>query len=482
MPVPEDQPVATHRLGAALVRRERRHRRLGIRLVAAFCVGFVGLAFADVTKPVSYSRDIVPLLKRSCTGCHHPAKKKGDLDLTSFLEFQKGGKHGPSFVPGKPAGSRVMEEVEGDEPSMPKEGDPLTAIEVALLRDWIAEGAKDDTPADAGSFKLSGPPTYSAPPVISAMAWSPDGETLAVSAYHEVVLHKGDGSELLARLVGESPRIESLAFSRDGEQLAVSGGAPARFGEIQIWDVKSGKELHSFKLTPDSLYGVSFSPDGQTVAVGCADKTLRLVAVTNGTELMKFDNHSDWVLATAFTVDGRRVLSGSRDRAMKLVNVANGQFIDDINKLLEGVTCLARHPGEDTVVYGGDLGTPRLYRIAENQGRTAANNDVNLLREFERQPGPVSSIAYSPDGSMIAVGNLNGEVRLYRTGDGSRIATLKGNRGAVFALAFHPKRSQIATAGFDGRVRIHELPEGKLTADFMPVPINDAGKVAASAP
>ena len=157
----------------------------------------------------------------------------------------------------------------------------------------------------------------------------------------------------------------------------------------------------------------------------------------------------------------------------------NGQFIDDINKLLESVLCLARHPKEDIAAYGGDLGTPRIYRISDNQGRTAANNDVNLLREFERQPGPVCSIAYSPDGNSIAVGNVDGEVRIYKTSDGSRLATLKENKGAVFALKFHPTKNQLVTGGYDGKVRIFELPDGKMLNAFDPVPIKEADKVAA---
>jgi WD40 repeat protein len=238
--------------------------------------------------------------------------------------------------------------------------------------------------------------------------------------------------------------------------------------------------LHSFKIGNDSLFGVSFAPDGERVAFGCTDKTVRLIAVNDGKELMKFDNHGDWVLATTFTLDGKRLLSGSRDRAMKLINVANGQFIDDINKLLENVLCMARHPKEDLVAYGGDLGTPRIYRIAENQGRTAANNDVNMIREFERQPGPICSIAYSPDGNSIAVGNVDGEVRIYKTSDGSRLATLKENKGAVFALKFHPTKNQLVTGGYDGKVRIFELPDGKLVSAFNPVPIKEADKVASA--
>ena len=77
---------------------------------------------------------------------------------------------------------------------------------------------------------------------------------------------------------------------------------------------------------------------------------MRIISTSDGKELIKLDNHSDWIFGTLWTVDGKRVLTGSRDRAMKLIDAANGQFIDDINKLLEGVLCIARHPKEDLVV------------------------------------------------------------------------------------------------------------------------------------
>ena len=85
------------------------------------------------------------------------------------------------------------------------------------------------------------PPEYTRLPVIPALAFSPDGSLLAVAGFHEVLLWKADGSELVGRLVGLSERIESLAFSPDGKKLAVTGGRPARMGEVQVWDVAKRK-------------------------------------------------------------------------------------------------------------------------------------------------------------------------------------------------------------------------------------------------
>ena len=220
------------------------------------------------------------------------------------------------------------------------------------------------------------------------------------------------------------------------------------------------------------------------VAVGGADKSVRIFLLKDGKEILKFDNHADWVFGTAFTVDGKRLVSGSRDRAVKLIDASNSQFIDDINKLLENVLCIARHPKEDQVVYGGDQGIARIYKISENQGRTAANNDVNLIKEYERLGGPVQAIAWAPNGTNIAVAGASPEVRVYTAGkDGKRVATLKGHDGAIFALAFSSATNWLATGGFDGQVRIYDYTAktNELVRAFFPVPIKGSTVAQAAA-
>src|ERR1043165_8057792 len=108
-----------------------------VRIVSLF-TAFAWSLFADpAQKPISYYNDLVPVMKRSCTGCHHPGKLKGELDLTTYAAFLKGGKHGASFKAGEPTHSMIIEEISGDESSMPKEGDALSKVEVALFTRWI---------------------------------------------------------------------------------------------------------------------------------------------------------------------------------------------------------------------------------------------------------------------------------------------------------------------------------------------------------
>ncbi len=429
-------------------------------------------------EPVSWFRDVTPIFQRSCNGCHNPNKLKGGVDTSSHAGFAKPGKHGPNYVAGNPGASRVLETLIGPEPEMPAEGDPLSPGEVDLITRWIGEGARDDTPAAAGSTRLDAPPVYRNLPVLTAMDVSPDGSRLAVAAYHEVLLFDTATLTRQARLVGDSPRIEAVAFSPDGSRLAVAGGAPARFGEVQVWDIPSVRLMASHRVTGDTVFGISWSPDGDRIAVGATDNSVRVLAVSDGREVLRFDNHSDWVLRTAWIGGGNRVLSAGRDRALKLIDASTAQFIDDVNKLVEPVLGLARHPSEEWVAYGGALGGLRIYRARENQERTAANNDVNLVREFERQPGPVNAVAFSPDGSLLAAGGTRGDVRVYRTGDGVRTSSLEGHEGAVFSLAFSADGSRVFTGGFDGLLREFEVNPGRLVTILVPVPLTPDGTVA----
>jgi WD40 repeat protein len=358
---------------------------------------------------------------------------------------------------------------------MPPVGDPFTKDEVQLIQRWISEGAKDDSPPQSkDTIDADHPPRYASAPLTTALAFSPDGSQLAVSGYREILIHRPDGSGLVKRLVGQSQRIESIVYSPDGKTIATVGGSPGRFGEVQFWDAGSFALKGAVRSSFDTLYGGAFTPDGKRFAFGCADNSGRLVDVAELEETLRIDHHSDWLFATAFSLDGKNLITLGRDGSIKLTEVATGSFIDDIGKNYGELKVMARHPKLDQVVIGGDERVPRLYKIFRTQARDPQYTDFNLLRPFETQPGPISALAFSPDGGRIAVGSVGGEVRLYDTADGARKQTLPGHQGAVFAIAFRPDGKLVASGGFDGKVRLFEVETGKLAAEFVPVPVEPA--------
>src|SRR4051794_32683023 len=179
-------------------------------VVVAAASSSVWAETGDTTKAVSFYRDVRPILQAYCVGCHQPAKKSGELDLTSVSAAKGVTESGElAIVPGKSDESHLIELItpHDGEAEMPKESSPLRDSDIRVIRHWIDQGALDDTPQEARRFDTANPPTYHRPPVITSLDWSPDGKLLAVAGHHEVLLHKADGSGLVARLIGNSERI-----------------------------------------------------------------------------------------------------------------------------------------------------------------------------------------------------------------------------------------------------------------------------------
>jgi mono/diheme cytochrome c family protein len=452
---------------------------------------------------VSYYKDVRPIFQQHCQGCHQPARAQGDYVLSEFAALAKPGESGkPAVVPGDPKASYLIAEiaVKDGKAKMPKNRPPLSEAQIKTVTDWVAQGATDDTPASARAARIDAdhPPAYRAAPVVPAVAFSPDGQLIAVAGYHEVLLHKADGSGVVARLVGSAERVQAVAFSPDGKRLAVSGGDPGRFGEVQVWDVAKRKLLNAIPVSFDTVYGVSWSPDGTTLAVGCADNTVRGFDASTGKQTLFMGTHSDWVLGTAFSRDGKHLVSVGRDMSMKLTEVPTQQFVDNVTSITPGalkgglmavdirprtLRWYARVPTDsggkvkelyDEALFGGSDGVPHLYKI-HRETKRVIGDDANKLRDYEPMPGRITALAFARDGkSFAAASGIDGagEVRVYDTDTGKKVVC-EGVTGPAYAVAFAPDGKTVASAGFAGVVWLHDAATGKLLKSFPAVPLGE---------
>jgi len=456
---------------------------LGWLLVASLVAAQEPARTAAEEPVVSFFKDVLPILrKHNCTGCHQPAKKGGEYVMTDFESLVKGGESGsPAVVPGHPEKSYLVEQITpaNGKAEMPKDAPPLSETEIATIRRWIAQGAKDDTPAsNRPQYDADHPPIYLAPPVLKSIEYSPQGDLLAISGYHEVLLFTTDGKERVGRLVGQSERIERARFSPDGRYLAVAGGSPGRFGELQIWDVPERKMTLSRMVGHDTIYGASWSPDGKMVAVGCPDNTIRAFDPQTGKQVLFNGAHNDWVLDTAFSTAGDHLISVSRDMSMKLIEVKTERFIDNITSITPGalkggLIALDRHPRRDELLCGGSDGAPKIFKMIRTEARRIGDN-ANLIREFEPLPGRVYCVAYSPDGERIVAGSSHdgrGEVRMYRASDGQLLWKTEVPEGGMYAVDISPDGRTVAAGGFDGMVRLLDAETGRVQQAFLPVEI-----------
>ncbi len=417
----------------------------------------------------SFSRDIQPILQKKCQGCHQPASKTSGLDLTTFDGFSKGGKKGPAFIAERPDDSIVVRYLTAAlQPRMPLGEAALPDNEIALIKEWIRDGAKNDSLPETTELRT---PVYLQPPVITALRFSPDGSEIAVSGNGEVLIHSVDGKAPLRRLMGSAERILSLAYSVDGKLLIAGGGTPAQFGEVQVWDAKNGKLLRSARVTSDTVFGASLSPDGSKIAVGGTDNSVHMIETASGKELYKISNHENWVLATVFGIDSKRFVSASGDRAAKLIDAASGAFLENVNLLRGELAAIARHPKKDIVVIGGTERVPYIYLLDRPRNMKIAD-DSTLVRKLDRQDGAITALDWSPDGTRIAVAGAAPEVNLYDPETGEKKASCTGYQAGIYAVAFSPDSSQLAIGGFDGKVRIYSTADCALIRSFVPAPLS----------
>ncbi len=494
-------------------------------IAAIMLAGRPNAVRGDDPPPVSYSRDVRPLLAAACFGCHQGAKTSGGYVMTDFRSFVAGGDSGQAAIePGEPESSYLIEmitPVDGDA-AMPPDASPLADENIELVRRWIAGGAINDETLDRVNYSLANPPRYSRQPYVTSLDFSPDGQWLAVSGFHEVILlaalpdtspespESADSHESPNRLIGMSARIESIRFSPDGSRLAVGGGNPAEFGEVQVWNVAS-RELELSKIVShDTVTGLDWSPDGRLVSFGCKDNSVRAIDSTTGEQVLFQGAHEDWVRDTVFSVDGSRLVSVGRDMSCKLTEIATGRFIDNLTSITPGVlkggiASVARHPVRDEIVIGGADGVTRVYRM-DRITKRVIGDDANLVRLFPALPGRIQSVVVSRDGKRIAVASsLDGhgvvevfsyefdptvseelkailaklpeswtdeerkQVNAYNTADVRRISSTPIDDSGIYSVAFAPDGEHLACGGTDGAVRIVETETGKIVAERNPV-------------
>ncbi|MCC6585819.1 MAG: PD40 domain-containing protein [Bryobacterales bacterium] len=421
-----------------------------------------------VSAEVSFEREVKPVLQKHCAGCHQPGSKASGLDLTTYDGFRAGGKRGTAFNVNAPAESIVIKYMTGElKPSMPLGGTLLPTADVDRIRLWIQEGAKNDSRPEEVS---TGPIAYKQPPVITALKFSPDGKTLAVSGNREVLLHNADGSGVTKRLQGKAERILSIAYSPDGSLLLAGGGTPARFGELQFWDPRSGKLLRTAEATNDTVFGASLSPDGKKAAAGAADNSVYVFDTSTAKQLYKVTSHENWVLATVFGVNSKRFVSVGRDRAAKLVDAEAGQFLENVNQMRGELAAVARHPNKDVIVVGGEDRIPYVYMM-DRPRNLKVGEELTLIRKLDAQNGPIFALEWSPDGSRIAVAGAASAVNIYDAESGSKVAACSGHTAGIYALSFSPDGQRLATGGFDGKVRFYRTSDCSLEKAMVPVPI-----------
>ena len=235
----------------------------------------------------------------------------------------------------------------------------------------------------------------------------------------------------------------SVAFSADGQYLA-SGGWD---NTIKIWNVNNGQLKQTLTDHSNSVWSVAFSADGQYLASGSGDKTIKIWNVNNGQLKQTLTDHSDSVLSVAFSADGQYLASGSRDTTIKIWNVNNGQLKQTLTDHSDLVLSVAFSADGQYLASGSRDTTIKIWNVNNGQLKQTLTDHSDL----------VLSVAFSADGQYLASGSDDKTIKIWNVNNGQLKQTLTGHSNWVGSVAFSPDGQYLASGSGDETIKIWKL-------------------------
>ncbi|MCC7492373.1 MAG: AAA family ATPase [Fimbriimonadaceae bacterium] len=254
--------------------------------------------------------------------------------------------------------------------------------------------------------------------------------------------HPLGGAEL-ACFTGHTWAVTSVAWSPDGQLLA-SGSFDQT---VRICDAASGAELACLTGHTRPVNSVAWSPDGERLASGSEDHTVRIWDAASGDELHCLAEHTEAVNSVAWSPDGQRLASGSYDDTVRVWDAASG---DELVCVLAGVRSVAWSPDGERLAGGSWDQTVRVWDSASG----------DMLHCLTAHTSTVNSVAWSPDGERLASGSEDQTVRIWEAASGDELHCLPGHTEGVADVAWSPDGQRLASGSEDHTVRVWEAASG----------------------
>lgn len=435
-----------------------RHPSSHVRDVCRWLAGLASV-MRLLAAPVDYEREIAPIFRSYCVGCHNRTDLEGGFSVETYARLRTGGTdHGDPIQPHQPEQSFLFRAVTwAAKPHMPPKDEPQVPDgEREILRRWIADGAPGPKRDESILAHIVVPTIavragHQRP--VTALAIGPEGR-VAIGTSRCIELQMASSGPVMNIASNIPGKVNAIQFLVDGRRLVVASGVPGVQGVAQLLSIEDRSLIREFSGHSDLLSDAVVSPDGRLLATGGYDRALKLWDIESGACFRTNTVHNGPIFSLAFDPSGRVLASASADQTVKLWRVTDGVRLDTLNQAQAELNRVLFTPdGSQILAAGADR---RIY-----QWRFVSTNSPGLnpwMASRFAHEAAVTALAISSDGHLLVSAGGDRTLKLWSLPDLVERKSWSGQSDVIDAVAFEPASHRFVVGRLDGTYEFLDAP------------------------